>query len=461
MNRLQARFKVDFGRGRGWAVTLFVFTLIGGLLCPQFIRAKENVRTQLDQVNQDIKQAESTKSTLLSRTAKLRQEQEELRGKLIQQASALQDSESLSERMQAQLSALESDLARRGDQIGKNHLRIMTIITGLQQISGDDPLTLLLRPGEPRQQIQGLTVIASLLPILSEQAEGLRHDLKTLGTVNNDIVSKLEEIRQNEINISTNKSKLEALVKRNLAVQDELSASSNEIDRQIKTLVQKANSLQDLIDGVSQMPKLSLASPSQTNNRKSSPKSKKSVNPTKAALPTNPDKNNAPATQKNLSENSDDDNQGATNSKKPDGIRDFPADKLKPTSKLITPVIGRLLHRYGEETPTGNMKGIQIQVRPDAQVVAPFDGKIAYAGQFLNYGQVVIVQHGGGYFSVLAGLGRTDVRINQWVLAGEPLGLVGHTSDDKKLSALYIELRKDNQTLDPMPWYDQAKFGQG
>ena len=89
-----------------------------------------------------------------------------------------------------------------------------------------------------------------------------------------------------------------------------------------------------------------------------------------------------------------------------------------------------------------------IRTRDNAQVVSPFDGTVIFAGPFRGYGNLIIIEHGGGYLTLLAGLNNFDVELGQLLLAGEPVGQMP-TGEDAKL---YVELRKDNQPIDPMAW---------
>ena len=89
------------------------------------------------------------------------------------------------------------------------------------------------------------------------------------------------------------------------------------------------------------------------------------------------------------------------------------------------PVVGKLKRRYGETDEYGAAsKGILIETRPGGQVVAPFDGRIEFAGPFRGYGQILIIEHGDGYHSLLAGLERIDGEVGQWLVAGEPVGIM-------------------------------------
>ena len=68
-------------------------------------------------------------------------------------------------------------------------------------------------------------------------------------------------------------------------------------------------------------------------------------------------------------------------------------------------------------------------------------------GRSAPYGQILIIEHGGGYHTVLAGLEGADAVVGQWLLAGEPVGVVG--SPDSGRPQLYLELRRDGQPIDP------------
>ena len=118
---------------------------------------------------------------------------------------------------------------------------------------------------------------------------------------------------------------------------------------------------------------------------------------------------------------------------------------------ITLPVQGRVIRQYGRAQSTGmSNRGIAITTRPGAQVVAAFDGRIVFAGPFRGYGQMLIIEHSDGYHSLLAGLGRIGGVVGQRVLAGEPVGDMGHPEGGAP--SLYIELRQGGESIDPRPW---------
>jgi septal ring factor EnvC (AmiA/AmiB activator) len=113
-------------------------------------------------------------------------------------------------------------------------------------------------------------------------------------------------------------------------------------------------------------------------------------------------------------------------------------------------VSGRLVRRYGDADELGQTNhGLVLEARPGAQVVAPFDGRIMFAGPFRGYGQILIIEHGDGYHSLLAGLERIDGAVGQWLVAGEPVAAM-KTGEAKP--RLYLELRRNGQPINPLPF---------
>lgn len=116
---------------------------------------------------------------------------------------------------------------------------------------------------------------------------------------------------------------------------------------------------------------------------------------------------------------------------------------------MLNPVAGRIVRQYGQTDVSGNAsKGVVFEAGAKTRVVAPYDGQVVYAGPFRGYGRILIVEHGGGYHTLLSGLGRIDCAVGQWVVAGEPVAAMGEQSG----AGLYVELRRDGQPVNPVPW---------
>ncbi|MFX6346346.1 peptidoglycan DD-metalloendopeptidase family protein, partial [Acinetobacter baumannii] len=82
---------------------------------------------------------------------------------------------------------------------------------------------------------------------------------------------------------------------------------------------------------------------------------------------------------------------------------------------LRIPVNGTRIRNFGGSDGTGGQeKGISIATRPGAQVTTPCDGWVVYSGPFRSYGQLLILNAGGGYHVLIAGMERISVTIGQF-----------------------------------------------
>jgi septal ring factor EnvC (AmiA/AmiB activator) len=128
---------------------------------------------------------------------------------------------------------------------------------------------------------------------------------------------------------------------------------------------------------------------------------------------------------------------------------------------LKLPVNGKKIGEFGSSDGAGGVeRGISLATRPGAQITTPCDGWVVYAGPFRSYGQLLILNAGGGYHVLIAGMERISVSIGQFVLTGEPVATMGTASQVASIFAtnasqpvLYVEFRKDGTPIDPGPWW--------
>lgn len=96
--------------------------------------------------------------------------------------------------------------------------------------------------------------------------------------------------------------------------------------------------------------------------------------------------------------------------------------------------------------------GVDLRVHEGAEVRSVGEGRVAFAGWFRGYGNLVIVDHGAGFHTLYAHLAAIGVKEGEDVEAGTLVGLVGDTGSLKG-AYLYFELRANGKPLDPMPWF--------
>ncbi len=130
------------------------------------------------------------------------------------------------------------------------------------------------------------------------------------------------------------------------------------------------------------------------------------------------------------------------------------AAAAQPRGQMTAPVAGKIFRSWGDPTEGGPATGISYHAPPAARVVAPCGGRVVFATSFRSYGLLLIVDCGGGYHAVLAGFDRLDVKVGQQVAAGEPVGVMPAWEPGASggRPALYVELRRDGQPVNPAPW---------
>jgi septal ring factor EnvC (AmiA/AmiB activator) len=124
-----------------------------------------------------------------------------------------------------------------------------------------------------------------------------------------------------------------------------------------------------------------------------------------------------------------------------------PSPSPSPTSlpDFLLPVTGRLISGFGDASRGTVARGITLTVAPQAQVVAPSSGRIAFAGPFAGYGRIVIIDHPGGFTSLITGLAFLSAQVGDNVVAGSPLGAAGPGR-----AQITLELRKDGKPVNPL-----------
>ena len=122
--------------------------------------------------------------------------------------------------------------------------------------------------------------------------------------------------------------------------------------------------------------------------------------------------------------------------------------------QLGSPVAGNVVKAFGEAGEAGPATGVSYGAPPAARVSAPCGGRVVFAGPFRSFGQLMIIDCGGGYHFVLAGLDRLDVAVGRPVQPGEPVGIMAAWDPRTPGSRpqLYVELRDHGQPINPAPY---------
>lgn len=141
---------------------------------------------------------------------------------------------------------------------------------------------------------------------------------------------------------------------------------------------------------------------------------------------------------------------------------------------LPLPVLGRVILKPGETDARGvERPGMVLATRPGALVTSPWAGTVRYSGPLLDYGNVIILEPGGGYLLIMAGLAEVYGEVGEVVAQGAALGLMGGAEPGvadflvqaeegggvADTETLYLELRQGADPVDPMEWFAATAAG--
>lgn len=385
------------------------------ILCLAFLSAlavaqDESEQPTLDTIESSIESERNRAAELERQSETIAAEAATLRRQQIETAAAMQDHEERLSAFEDSLQTLEGAVATIEQRLHSDRKQAIATLAALQRLALTPPEATLFADGNPIDRARAAALLEQIYPRLAAHAERMRADLADLAALRETITAQRALAEETATALSTENETLATLAARQEELLAETAAERAESEARIAQLADEAEDLRDLI-----------ARLEETEPPASKPNADDEVQV--ASLPDAPSTDLEPE------------------------MRAFPTDP----GDLVMPVRGAIVIGYGGVTDAGEAsRGIYLATRPGAQVVVPFDGRVVFAGPFRGYGLILIVEHSDGYHSLLAGLGRVDARVGQWVLAGEPAGAMA--TGTEKDPELYVELRRAGQPIDPAPW---------
>jgi septal ring factor EnvC (AmiA/AmiB activator) len=392
---------------------------------PDAIKQREQ---ELEATRAQQKSSAELQQKLKADIAAIGQDRSKLNQQLIDIAAQVRAVETRIGDAEARLRPLDSREQQIRGSLDSRRSEIVEVLAALQRAGRRTPPALLVRPEDALQSLRTAMLLGSVVPELRNRAEKLAGDLGELVEVRKSIAGERDRLAADRDKLGNDQTRLAALVEerqrqQNVAEQDMETEGARAI-----ALSRQVDSLQGLIVKMEQDVK-SAAKAAATASLQGAPP--------------------APNGKPDL---------GALK----DPARLSPAIAFASAKGLFAlPVNGTKIREFGGSDGAGGVeKGISLATRVGAQVTTPCDGWVVYAGPFRSYGQLLILNAGGGYHVLIAGMERISVNIGQFVLTGEPVATMGRTSQVASVLAttasqpvLYIEFRKDGTPIDPGPWW--------
>ncbi|MCF1503668.1 peptidoglycan DD-metalloendopeptidase family protein [Afifella sp. H1R] len=341
--------------------------------------------------------------------------------------NSIQETEVRLDRLQANEDGVRQSLEARREVLGE-------VLAALQRMGGTPPPPILSRPEDALKAIRGSILAGAVLPDIRVEAEALAADLAELTQLKARIEEEHEDLKKQYATLGEEQTRINLLIESKKEQRQRTEAALTDEQKKAAALAEDASGLEDLIGSLEKEVEAAARAAEEARRAEEAARNK---TPEEAARDLQDTARMAPAVE---------------------------FDKARGILPL--PAAGPILTHFGERDEFGaHAGGISIATRPDARVVSPADGWVVYAGPFRSYGQVLILNVGSGYHVVLAGLEHIDVALGQFVLAGEPVAVMGaerlaSLSDIDHTSAqpvLYVEFRKDGRSIDPDPWWDRRE----
>lgn len=392
----------------------------------------QEVRDQLKQIEASIVLRQEKVEKLQKEMERLATDRTRQTADLIAAAQRVKLAEIEVGALEENLSSLLAEEAIISKRLAGTNSEISGLLAALQRLGRAPAPALLVSPGDAVGSARSAILISALLPQLRQRAALISTDLEKLISVRERAEKEENQFRAN----------LEVLAEEQLRIAVLIEAREKgmtNIGEQLRTEIQQAEkmaleakSLEELVTSL------------KSNNETLSPEVVENETP---VLPE-------PATPEDIAT-------AFANTK-----RTRPAISFDRAEGYLTlPAAGVLVNKFGSDDGFGGKsKGISIVTRADAQVISPGDGWVIYKGPYLNYGEIIIINPGNDYTILLAGLETTNVEQGQFILRGEPIGVMGKrtigeaiaTSAGISRPTLYIELRNQDIPLDPSNWWQKT-----
>jgi septal ring factor EnvC (AmiA/AmiB activator) len=373
------------------------------------------------------------------RAAALKAEIEDMRGDRARQNAALIAAGERVKLAEADVAAMEqrlgdlivAELEVRGRLEGASGT-ISGVLAALERISREPPPALIVDPSDALGSARSAILISAIVPQLQTKADELIADLGRLNAIKAAALEEEARLKANFEILEEEQLRIATLVAARKATEDRASADLAAEEAAAAELAARASTLKQLIDDLTRRANAVAVAAEAT-----------------AAANAG---GNAPTLDRDtiriaLANTS----------------RTEPAVPFAQARGFLTlPSSGVRVIEYGASDGFGGIsQGVSIVTRAEATVVSPADGWVLYAGDYLNYGQIVILNAGQDYTLLLAGLASVSVTVGQFVLMGEPVGIMGSRTIGQTVTTgagvsrptLYIEMRKSNEPVDPSGWW--------
>ena len=369
--------------------------------------------TTLAQEQQALKAARRQSDDARERAARLAQQAtaardaaEQARRRAAAVAARIQQAEADIQAAQARIAIIARLQHAQAARLAAKQEPVVRLTAALQMIARRPLALALVQPGSVSDAVHLRAVLGQVLPVIEQRTAGLRAELARSRALRATAQQAADALDQAQQDRKAQQVELAALeTQKRLAARDYRANAGLESERAL-ALGERARDIVDLMDRLEQAGDLR-----ERLARLSGP----------LPRPARPDQAGAAPAEADA---------------RPSG---------PPPYRL--PVVGQLVTGMGEVNDSGvRARGLTLVTQPGAQAIAPTAGRVAFAGPYRDYGQILIIDHGGGWTTLITGLHRLTTRVGDAVRQGDPVGVTG-----ARRSNITVELRRNGRPVDIIP----------
>lgn len=397
---------------------------------------QSQTRSEYERITSELSLSDARQKTLSDEIARLRKDNASITSALIQAAKTEKKLSEDVEAMEERLDDLKGQQETIRHSLSERREVLAEVLGALQRMGLNPPPAILVRPEDALSSVRSSILLGAVVPELREQTAMLLADLKELSRLGETIASERQRLVATITEQAEGRTRLSLLLEEKRKLQAGSEQTLKDEQLRAADLAAKAGNLKDLIASL----EAGIEAARKAAEEARLAEEERARREARDAERAVPERNRL--------------------------VESAPFPRLHAT--LALPVSGKKIRAFGHVDEAGvTAFGDTVRTQSGAIVTSPSDATVLYAGPFRSYGQLLILDAGGGYHVVLAGLGRISVSQGQPVLAGEPVGAMGETRVASSSAVgsvnaqpeLYIEFRKDQKPVDPAPWWQARRSG--
>lgn len=364
----------------------------------------------------EAKKAQQERQKLEAEAKKIKEELSSVNQKMIAAAKKIQNGEDEVQRQQEELDKLQAHLSESEANFDTDHAMLSETLAALQSLAQRPSIAILAQPLSPVEVMRSSILLRNSVHALKERAEHIRQGIEDINSQKAEIAMRLKDLERKNKTLSEQHAEMKKLSQQKKQIFTKVESQSKEAKKKAETLASQAGSLRDLLDKLEKQKELQ----------------RKQL-----------------AEKERLARQRAADEIRAERSQSPASIKAAMTNFAQAKGRISRPARGSIITGFKQEMSKGvESNGIDIKTASHAQVIAPYDGTVIFSGPFKNFGNLVIIDHGEGYTSLLSGLEENNTEVGQTLMAGEPVGTMPSGSNNK----LHMEIRKNNQPVNPVDW---------